>query len=387
VQKGSADSGARDVAFKLLQGGSRGPRRGRLGIGSLEIPTPVFMPVGTRASVKTLGSEDLEEIGARLILGNTYHLHLRPGADLIRRRGGLRRFMSWSGGILTDSGGFQVHSLAALRKIRPEGIEFRSHLDGSSHFFTPEGVLDIQADLGSDISMVLDVCTTPPTEERRAREDMELTVGWAERSISRRRQMEHEGTWAGALFGIVQGSTFPHLRSRCARALAGLGFDGYALGGFSVGESAEARYPAMDAALGALPKASPRYLMGMGTPADILDAVGRGVDMFDCVLPTRNARKGTVYTWGGKLVVKKRIYAEDDSPLDPECRCPTCRRYSRAYLRHLFRVHEMLAGRLATIHTLAFYLELMGEIRRAVDEGRFAEFAARTRERFAGEPG
>ncbi len=366
---------ARDVAFALLAGPSMGPRLGRLSFGDMVVETPVFMPVGTRASVKTLGSEDLEAIGARLILANTYHLHLRPGSGLIRARGGLRRFMSWAGAILTDSGGFQVHSLAELRKILPEGIEFRSHLDGSSHLFTPQRVLEIQEDLASDISMVLDVCTTYPAEAKQAEREMGLTLEWARASLAHRERMRAAGNWHGALFAIAQGGTYPMLRHRCAGALASLDFDGYALGGLSVGEPLAQRLPAMDASLRELPVGRPRYLMGVGTPADIIDAVGRGVDMFDCVLPTRNARKGTIYTWDGRMVIKNRAYAEDDRPIDPACGCPVCRRYSRAYLRHLFQVGELLAGRLATIHTLAFYLQLMERIRTAIAAGTFRAFA------------
>jgi queuine tRNA-ribosyltransferase len=337
-----------------------------------------FMPVGTRASVKTLGSEDLERIGARLILANTYHLHLRPGAALIRARGGLRRFMAWGGAILTDSGGFQVHSLADLRRILPDGIEFRSHLDGSAHLFTPESVLELQEELGSDVRMVLDVCTPYPAGEEQAAEEMALTQAWAARSLAQRERMRAAGRWHGALFAIVQGGVHAELRRRGASALASSDFDGYALGGLSVGEPLELRQPAMDAALAELPVERPRYLMGVGTPADILDAVGRGVDMFDCVLPTRNARKGTIYTWNGRMVIKNRAYAEDDRPIDAACGCPVCRRYSRAYLRHLFQVGEQLAGRLATIHTLAFYLELMERARKAIEGGRYAEFARQT---------
>lgn len=368
----------RDFSFELTSGAARGPRAGRLRFGDRDVPTPVFMPVGTRATVKTLGSEDLEAIGARLILGNTYHLHLRPGADLIRRRGGLHKFMAWSGAILTDSGGFQVHSLADLRKILPDGVEFRSHLDGSAHFFTPERVVEIQHDLGSDISMVLDVCTTYPAPPAQAAAEMGTTLRWAERALAHRARL----TDAGALFGIVQGGIYPDLRLDCARQLARFGFDGYALGGLSVGEPPEERAAPMDAALAGIPVEKPRYLMGVGTPADIVDAVGRGVDMFDCVLPTRNARKGTVFTWQGKMVVKNQVYAEDDRPIDPACTCPVCRRYSRAYLRHLFQVGEQLAGRLATIHTLAFYLQFMERMRCAITEGRFATFVAQAQSCF-----
>ena len=391
------------VRFELLAGEATGPRLGRLRIGSLAVPTPVFMPVGTRATVKTLTGEELREIGARIILANTYHLFLRPGGERIARLGGLHRFMSWPGGILTDSGGFQVHSLADLRRIDPDGIEFRSHLDGTRHFLTPEKVLEIQAQLGSDIRMVLDVCTSQPSGREQTLADMEVTLRWAGRSreVWARRVPEGEGGSASgegaadgaalhgaamppapaALFGIVQGGVFPDLRRECARRLVGMDFDGYALGGFSVGEPVEQRPPALEAAVAELPAAKPRYLMGVGTPEDILEAVARGVDLFDCVLPTRNARKATVFTWNGKMILKNRAYAEDPRPIDPDCGCPTCRRYSRAYVRHLFQVGEQLAGRLASVHSLAFYQEFMAGIREAIAAGRFAEFAAAVRER------
>jgi queuine tRNA-ribosyltransferase len=345
-----------------------------LRIGETLVRTPAFMPVGTRGTVKTLGAEDLEALGARLILANTYHLHLRPGADLVQRCGGLHAFMSWRDGILTDSGGFQVHSLSQLRRLSPEGVTFRSHLDGSSHLFTPERVLQIQSQLGSDIQMVLDVCTTYPASEEQAAKEMELTLEWARRSAELHMAGAQEPR--AALFGIVQGGIYPRLRQRCAGALARLPFDGYALGGLSVGEPAEMRPPVLEASLELLPAESPRYLMGVGKPDDILDAVGRGVDLFDCVLPSRNARKGTVYTWNGKMVVKNHGYAEDEAPIDPDCDCATCRRYSRAYIRHLFQVGELLAGRLATIHSLTFYQQLMRRVQEAIAGDGFEAFAA-----------
>jgi queuine tRNA-ribosyltransferase len=372
------------VTFDLLagpRGPGAGPRLGRLTIRGLAIPTPAFMPVGTRAGVKTLGAEDLEAIGARLILANTYHLLLRPGPERIALLGGLHRFMAWRGGILTDSGGYQVFSLASLRRIRPEGIEFRSHLDGTRHFLTPESVLEIQGALDSDIRMVLDVCTPYPAEPGQARAEMEQTLGWAERSRACR-----EARAGAAVFGIVQGGSDPALREECARRLVGLGFDGYALGGFSVGEPAQTRPAALDAALGPLPVDRPRYLMGVGTPLEILDAIGRGVDLFDCVLPTRNARKGTLFTWQGRMIVKNRVYAQDDRPVDPDCRCAACRRYSRAYLRHLFQVGEQLAGRLATIHSLAFYQALMARARTAIGAGQWDPFLSEMRARWSQGP-
>jgi queuine tRNA-ribosyltransferase len=379
----------RRVTFDLLAGprGPGGPRLGRLTIGGLDIPTPAFMPVGTRAGVKTLGGEDLEAIGARLILANTYHLLLRPGPERIALLGGLHRFMSWRGGILTDSGGYQVFSLADLRRIRDDGIEFRSHLDGTRHFLTPESVLEIQGALGSDIRMVLDVCTPYPAEPGQTRAEMEQTLRWAERSRSFWEGRPGAERAGAAVFGIVQGGVDPALREECARRLVAVGFDGYALGGFSVGEPACERPAALDAGIGPLPADRPRYLMGVGSPLEILDAVDRGVDLFDCVLPTRNARKGTVFAWQGRMVVKNRVYAEDERPIDPECRCAACRRYSRAYLRHLFLVGVQLAGRLATIHSLAFYQELMARARAAIGAGAWGPFLAEMRARWSEEPG
>lgn len=372
----------RVIDFRLTGGGAPGPRLGELRLGEVTVPTPAFMPVGTRASVKTLDAQDVEEIGARLILGNTYHLHLRPGSELIRAQGGLHRFMGWKGGILTDSGGFQVHSLAKLRRIDPEGVEFRSHLDGSTHYFTPERVLEIQQNLGSDVRMVLDVCTTFPAEETQARDEMSITLDWAARSQKHRANLEQAGNWHGVLYGIVQGGLYPGLRTQCARELATMNFDGYALGGFSVGEPLGTSGPSMDAALAELPSAKPRYLMGVGSPGEVIDAIARGVDLFDCVLPTRNARKGTVFTRQGKMVVKNAAYAEDDRPIDEQCSCRACRRYSRAYIRHLFQVGEQLAGRLATIHSLAFMEGLMARIRAAIADGRFTQVAAEVRQAY-----
>ncbi len=341
------------------------------------------MPVGTRATVKTLAADDLEAIGARLILANTYHLYLRPGAERIERLGGIHRFMGWHGGVLTDSGGFQAFSLAELRTVHPDGIEFRSHLDGSRHFLSPERVLEIQSLLGSDVRMVLDVCTPYPAKREEVERDLALTLKWAERSRDQRPLFAGGPRPGAALFGIVQGGIHPDLRESAARRLVALGFDGYALGGFAVGEPVPERWPAMEAALSVLPADCPRYLMGVGTPQEILEAVGRGVDLFDCVLPTRNARKGTLFTWNGRMVVKNRVYAEDEQPVDPTCRCATCRRYSRAYLRHLFRTGELLAGRLATLHSLAFYAQLMEGIRESIATGTWEDFTRRTRARLA----
>jgi queuine tRNA-ribosyltransferase len=359
-----------------------GARAGLLEVGRHRIPTPVFMPVGTQASVKTLGSEDLEEAGARIILANTYHLLLRPGPELVARMGGLHRFMSWSGAILTDSGGYQVFSLADLRRIREDGVEFASHRDGQHYFLTPEEAIRIQELLDSDIVMPLDVCSPYPCDALRAREDLRLTLQWARRS---REAFGDGGRPGRALFGILQGSTFPELRREAAERILALGMDGYAVGGLSVGEPAELRWSLAGECAGMLPRERPRYLMGVGTPRDILEAIGLGYDMFDCVLPTRNARNGSVFTSRGKLVVKNRPYAEDPRPLDPDCRCPTCRRYSRAYIRHLFQVGEMLAPRLATLHSIHYYLELVRQAREAILKGRFAAWRRETLERMAEE--
>lgn len=343
-------------------------RAGVLTVGRHRIETPVFMPVGTQATVKTLDSADLETAQARIILANTYHLLLRPGPELIERMGGLHKLMSWPRAILTDSGGYQVFSLADLRRIREDGVEFSSHKDGTRHFLTPEGAVRIQLSLGSDILMPLDVCSPYPCEPARAREDLRLTVQWLRAGLG---EFSKRGDSARALFGIVQGSVYPHLRRESVSRLLDLGMDGHAVGGLSVGEPQSERWPMADLCAKELPDDKPRYLMGVGTPEDILRAVGLGYDMFDCVLPTRNARNGTVFTSRGKLVVKNRSYAEDPRPLDPDCACPTCRRYSRAYLRHLFQVGEMLGPRLATLHSIHYYLRLTREIRQAILEGRF----------------
>jgi queuine tRNA-ribosyltransferase len=350
-------------------------RAGVLEVGRHRIETPVFMPVGTQATVKTLDSADLEGAEAQIILANTYHLMLRPGPELIEGMGGLHKLMSWPRAILTDSGGYQVFSLADLRRIREGGVEFSSHKDGSHHVLTPEGAVRIQMSLGSDILMPLDVCSPYPCDPARAREDLRLTVQWLRASAEE--FSRHEDS-TRALFGIVQGSVYPDLREESVSRLLDLSMDGYAVGGLSVGEPQGERWPMAALCARGLPEEKPRYLMGVGTPEDILEAVGLGYDMFDCVLPTRNARNGTVFTSRGKLVVKNRSYAEDPRPLDPECGCPTCRRYSRAYLRHLFNVGEMLGPRLATLHSIHYYLRLTREARQAVLEGRFEPWREET---------
>ena len=346
-----------------------GARAGLLKTARGEIETPVFMPVGTQATVKTLSQQDLESLRAKIILGNTYHLYLRPGHQLVARAGGLHRFMSWGGSMLTDSGGFQVFSLADLNEVTEEGVRFQSHLDGSSHLFTPELVMDIQRDLGADIVMAFDECTSYPCTERQAGQSMEMTLRWTERCVKR----FGEGAGAGkpqALFGIVQGSVYPALRARCARELAALQLPGYAIGGLAVGEPRRSMFEMIGVTLPHLPSATPRYLMGVGLPNDLVEAVAAGIDMFDCVIPTRNARNGTAFTSRGRLRLKNANLAEDGSALDPSCSCPTCQNYSRAYIRHLFQTNEMLGMRLATVHNLHFYLELMRQMRAAIVDGR-----------------
>ncbi|HEY3091635.1 MAG TPA: tRNA guanosine(34) transglycosylase Tgt [Vicinamibacterales bacterium] len=345
------------------------------------VQTPAFMPVGTQGSVKAMRHRDLEDAGAQIILGNTYHLYLRPGDQLIARRGGLHRFIGWPHPILTDSGGYQVFSLAERRRIAEEGAEFRSHLDGSPHLLTPESATDIQARLGSDIAMVLDECLAFPSTRDEAARSMERSVRWAARCRSRLTQMR-EGA-AGevgatndgqAQFGIVQGGVFQDLRDESAAATVRIGFEGYAIGGLSVGEPVDLMYSVVGDTARTLPEAQPRYLMGTGTPEDLVECVARGIDMFDCVLPTRNARNGQLFTSEGRLNIRNARYAEDDGPPDPACRCYTCRTHSRAYLRHLHMAGEMTAGALNTLHNLSFYLDTMRRIRDAISLRTFDRF-------------
>jgi queuine tRNA-ribosyltransferase len=341
-----------------------------------EVHTPVFMPVGTQASVKTLSSEDLKEIGAELILGNTYHLHLRPGHQLIEKAGGLHRFMSWEKPILTDSGGFQVFSLNSLTKTTEEGVRFQSHLDGSYHLFTPERVIEIQHALGADIVMTLDEPVTYPCSFEQARRANDLTKLWAKRSKSEFEKLvsENPNKRKQALFGIIQGSSYPDLRKESAKCLVDLDFSGYAVGGLSLGEPKVTTHEMIEVSLSLVSEDKPRYLMGVGTPEDMIESVYRGVDMFDCVLPTRNARNGSLFTRLGKMIIKNLEYADDFSPVDSECGCSTCRNYTRAYLRHLFHTGEITALRLATIHSLYFYMDLMRKMRGAILSDNFLEW-------------
>lgn len=334
-----------------------------------DIETPVFMPVGTQATVKTMTPEELKEIGAKIILSNTYHLYLRPGHEVIKKAGGLHKFMNWDRAILTDSGGFQVFSLGPLRKITEEGVEFRSHLDGSIHFLTPEKVIEIENALGADIIMSFDECAPYPADYDYVKNSMEMTLRWAKRG-----KEAHKNTEKQALFGIVQGGTYDDLRRECANRLVDMDFPGYSIGGLSVGEEKELMYHVVDYTTDLLPQDKPRYLMGVGSPDDLIEGVIRGVDMFDCVLPTRMARNGTVLTSSGRLIVRDAPHAEEFIPLDSECDCYACKNFSRAYIRHLFKANEILAARLATIHNLRFLTKLMEDIREAIKQDKLLEF-------------
>ena len=334
--------------------------------------TPVFMPVGTGATVKAVAQDDLEAVGAQIILSNTYHLYLRPGHELVRRLGGLHAFMAWNKPVLTDSGGFQVFSLSGLRKIFEEGVEFRSHLDGSKHLFTPEKVVEIQRALDADIMMVLDECVPYGADYAYTEASLERTTRWALRS----REAYPAGTADNALFAVTQGGFFKDLRARSIDQLTGHDYDGFAIGGLSVGESTEELHDFMEYCAPLLPADKPRYLMGVGTPLDIVRGIAAGIDMFDCVLPTRNARNGTLYTSLGKVNIRRKEYAEDDSPLDPACSCYTCRTFSRAYLRHLYAAHELLAYRLNSLHNLSYFLHVTHAARAAILQRRFAAFRA-----------
>jgi len=330
--------------------------------------SPAFLPVGTQGTVKSLTPEELVEIGVEAILGNTYHLYLRPGHETIGKLGGLHNFIHWERPILTDSGGFQIFSLGTLRKISEEGVTFQSHLDGSSHFLTPEKVIEIQRVLGSDIAMVLDECVPYPSAYEYVRTSMERTNRWAKRCLRTREETDP------ALFAIIQGGIHRNLRQECAQTLVEMGFQGYAIGGLSVGEPKSAMLDVLKWTVPLLPEGAPRYLMGVGTPEDMIDAVMLGVDLFDCVLPTRNARNGTLFTSSGKISIKQAQYAEDPKPVDEACTCYTCRNYSKAYLRHLYLSKEILSSRLNTIHNLYYYIHLLGRIREAIQEGSLLDF-------------
>lgn len=346
-----------------------GARLGRVHTPHGVIDTPTFMPVGTQATVKAMAPRELKEIGAQIILSNTYHLFIRPGHKLIEKAGGLHGFMNWDRPILTDSGGFQVYSLSDNRKIKEEGVIFKSHLDGAKHFFTPEYVMEIENSLGADIMMAFDECTPYPCDWDYAKNSMERTVRWLKRCKD-----AHHNTEKQALFGIVQGSTYKDLRIESARRTVEIELPGYAVGGLSVGESKEIMNEVLDYTVPELPKDKPRYLMGVGSPDALLDGAIRGIDMFDCVLPTRIARNGTVMTSKGKLVVRNAEYAEDFLPMDEECDCYACQNFSRAYIRHLIKAGEILGGRLTSIHNLRFLQNLMANIRKAIAEDRLGDF-------------
>jgi queuine tRNA-ribosyltransferase len=345
--------------------------KGRVGLlttGHAEVETPAFMPVGSLGPVKGLEPEDLQSLGFRLILNNAYHLYLRPGHKIVADMGGLHAFTGWPGAILTDSGGFQIFSLAKLCEITDEGVTFQSHIDGSTHFVTPEKAIEIEEALGADIIMVLDQCVALPAGRAIIQDSVRRTQLWAERCQASRRRTDQ------ALFGIVQGGLEPDLRVASARELVRLGFDGYAIGGLSVGEGKPDMYAMLDVTVPELSENKPRYLMGVGHPEDLLEGVARGIDLFDCVVPSRHGRTGSLFTRTGRVVIKQARYAEDERPIEPECTCPVCRRYSRAYLHHLFMVKEMLGARLNTIHNLWYFSELMRQIREALREGTFPEF-------------
>lgn len=357
------------VTYELIrQCPETGARAGRLHTPHGSFDTPMFMPVGTQGTVKTLSPEELHTMGAGVILGNTYHLFLRPGHEIVKKAGGLHRFMNWDGAILTDSGGFQVFSLGALRKISEEGVAFRSHHDGSKQFLSPEKSMEIQMALGSDIAMAFDECTPYPADYEYACRSMRLTTRWAKRCQAVHNREDQ------ALFGIVQGGMYADLRQESAEQLVAMDFPGYAIGGLSVGEPKPLMYEVLEQTVPFLPQNKARYLMGVGTPDCLVEGVARGIDMFDCVFPTRVARNGTAITSQGRVVIRNAAYIEDFTPLDPECDCYTCRNYSRAYLRHLIRCDEIFGLRLMSLHNLHYLIRLMREIRMAILEDRFVEF-------------
>ena len=365
--------------FELLKTEGKA-RRGRFTCPHGEVQTPVFMNVGTQGAIKgALSAADLEQIGTQVELSNTYHLHLRPGDEVVRDMGGLHKFMTWNGPILTDSGGFQVFSLASLRKIKEEGVNFASHIDGRKIFMGPEESMRIQSNLGSDIAMAFDECVENPAPYEYVKKSCERTYRWLVRCKT---ELDRLNSLPGAvnpgqvLFGINQGGTYPDLRIWHMQEIAKLDLPGYAIGGLAVGESTEVMYEIIDAVEPYMPANKPRYLMGVGTPSNIIEAVARGVDFFDCVMPARNARHGRLFTWNGAINMKNAKYERDESPIDPECDCPVCRRYSKAYIRHLFKAEEMLAMRLCVMHNLYFYNKLTQRIRAAIDADQFADFRA-----------
>ncbi len=350
-------------------------RSGRLRTAHGQIDTPVFMPVGTQGTVKCCSPDELRAVGSQIILGNTYHLYMRPGHAIVERAGGLQKFSNWNGPVLTDSGGFQVYSLADLRKVNSDGVTFKSHLDGSVHHFTPESATDIQMSLGSDIMMAFDECPPYPCTQEYAADSVERTTEWASRCRNKLRNTAPKHGYAQALFAIVQGSIYPELRRRSAEALVAMDFPGYAIGGLSIGEPKPLLFEMVEFCVPFLPALKPRYLMGMGKPEDIVTGIGLGVDMFDCVLPTRNARKGQVFTWDGPMNVKNAFYKADFRPIDENCDCIACRNFTRAYIRHLIHAGEVLGLRLTTMHNLHFYHDLVAVCRREIQNGTFASWS------------
>ena len=374
-------------SFQVFGKDPTGARRGRLTTPHGSIETPVFLPVGTAATVKGLRQEALEELGAELILANTYHLYLRPGHELIRKLGGLHQFMSWPRAILTDSGGYQVFSLSELRKVTNDGVRFRSHLDGSEHLLTPEKAAEIQLALGTDIAMVLDECIETPAPRDKAEAALKRTTEWAKRSREYfQKQASRNGELAQWQFGIVQGATFADLRRESARQLLELEFPGYAVGGLAVGELHELTCEMTAEVTALLPRGRPRYLMGVGKPEQIADYVALGIDMMDCVLPTRAARHACLYTSEGRVLIKNARYADDQRPIDQNCECSVCRRYTRAYLRHLFAAGELTAAILATHHNVHFYLDIMRQIRECIAFGNLAGLSSELHARFEADP-
>ncbi len=386
----------KQIGTFTLQAADGNAKAGLLHTAHGTIETPIFMPVGTVGSVKAIAPDDLENIGAQIILGNTYHLYLRPGDELVARRGGLHKFIAWDKPILTDSGGFQVFSLSSLRKMTDDHVEFRSHLDGSKHIFSPEKVISIQRNLNSDIMMQLDECIGYGADEKDALKAVQRSTAWAKRcreaypaefvcAAPKSENAVGADSRGNLLFGIVQGETYPHLREMSAKSLMEIGMEGYAIGGLAVGEPKHKMVKIISGLNPILPAAKPRYLMGVGTPLDILYGIENGVDMFDCVLPTRNARNGTLYTHNGKVNIKRREYAEDESPLDEHCGCYTCRTFSKAYLRHLYASQEILSFRLNSLHNLTFFLDLVRGARQAIFEGRYKEYKAHFEKAYADE--
>jgi len=361
------------MSFKLIHKDKKGKgRAGLLKTAHGNVGTPYFMPVGTQATIKTLSNEDVTSSGAQMIMANAYHLYLRPGKDIIKKAGGLHKFMSWDGPIMTDSGGFQIFSLAVLRKVKKEGVEFTSHIDGSKHFMTPEDIINFQNVLGSDVMMPLDECLHYPIAKHEVEDSLKITLDWAKRSKASHIASKKDAK--NLLFGIIQGSTYLDLRKRSVEETVSLGLDGYAIGGVAVGEPSELIHEVTEYTAGLLPEDSIRYLMGVGTPIDMLDAISEGIDLFDCVVPTRNGRNGQAFTWEGELQLRNAPFKEDFRPIDKRCKCYTCRNHTRSYIRHLFNTEEILGLRLVSLHNIHFYVTLIGHSREEILKNRFEKF-------------